>query len=156
MITYNIPKMKKYHLFIYLIPVILLSSCGVGKNLTKKDLKTTSFMPNEVRLNLTLDDFVFLGEDEVVIEYKKVLGFTILTLINGKPVDRNQINSIDLHGRTYIYIQPGMERALFETHRTIPDADILIPIYTLTEKHNMFLASDIKKTLKVKAYKFNH
>ena len=148
--------MKKYKLFIYLIPVILLSSCGVGKNLTQKDLKTTSFMPNEVRLNLSLDDFVYLGEDEVVIEYKKVLGFTILTMINGKPVDRNQINSIDLHGRSYIYIQPGMKRALFETHRTIPDADILIPIYTLTEKHNMFLASDIKKTLKVKAYKFNH
>jgi len=113
-------------------------------------------MPNEVRLNLELDDFTYIGEEEVVIEYKKVLGFTILHSINDKPVNRNQINTLQMHGRTFIYVQSGMERALFETHRTMPEADILMPVYTITEKQNMFLASNIKKTLKVKAYKFNH
>lgn len=148
--------MNKYRIFLYLILIVLVSSCSIGKNLTNKDMLTTSFMPNEVRLNLDLDDFVYIGEAEVVIEYKKVFGFTMLHSINGKPVDRNQINSLKLHGRTFIYIQPGLERALFETHRTMPDADILIPLFTITEKQNMFLASNIKKTLKVKAYKFIH
>lgn len=148
--------MKKYTIFLYLFLILLASSCGIGKNLTDKDLRTTSFMPNDVRLNLEMEDFEYIGEAEVIIEYKKVLGFSILHTINGKPVDRYQINTIQLHGRSFIYIQPGMERALFETHRTMPEADILIPVYTLTEKHNMFLASDIKKTLKVKAYRFNH
>lgn len=148
--------MKKFIVFTFSLLFVMLSSCGVGKDLTRKDLRTTSFMPNEVRLNLKFEDFEYLGEEDVIIEYKKVLGINILHSINGKPVNRNQINTLEIHGRSFIYIQPGMERALFETHRTIPNADILIPVYTITEKQNMFLASNVKKTLKVKAYRFNH
>ncbi len=148
--------MNKFKFIILIVATLFLGSCSIGKNISEKDIKTTSFMPNIVQLNLELDDFEYVGEAEVTIVYKKILGFTLLYEINGKPVNRNQINSLELHGRTFIPVIPGLERALFDTHRTMPDADIMIPFYTLTEKQNMFLASNVTKTLKVKAYKFRH
>ena len=42
-------------------------------------------MPNEVRLDLTLDDYEFVGETEVEVEYHRYIGLiTYVNTVNGQ------------------------------------------------------------------------
>jgi hypothetical protein len=146
-------KINKSLLFVPLVLVVLVSSCGLGTK-TQKSLRTTSFMPDYVELKLTMDNFEYLGSSEVSVRYNKYIGFiTFLHEINEKEVARRNINSIRTYGRTWLLVGPYLRRAMYDAKIEIPEAEIFIPVTVITEEQKMFLGSSIKKTMKVKAYK---
>ena len=151
--------MYKLKNIIFLISIIvfasLFSSCGVS---TTKLMRTGTFMPNDVRLNMTLDDFQYLGESEVTIEYSKYFGFiTVFKLINGKEVARRNHSIMSLEGNGNfsmpLMLNQKLRRALFDVHIKYPNADFIVPVNIITESEGMFLGSNIKQKIKVKGYK---
>lgn len=152
---------KKY----FIIPAVLLSlifsSCGsvmlsgIGSQ-TSHSTRAGSFMPNDVRLNLTMDDFQFLGTQEVSASYKKYFGlFTIFNSINNQEVAKRNINIVNLFGTSNLPVKLDgtMMRALHIALVNVPDADFVVPVSIITEKQQMFLGSVVTKKLKVKMYK---
>jgi hypothetical protein len=151
--------MNKIKSFTYILSIILfvvfLSSCGVT---TTKLMRTGSFMPNDVRLNMTMDDFQYLGDAEVTAEYSKYFGFiTVFKLINGKEVARRNSSIISLEGSgnfsLSLTLNSKLRRALFDVHIKYPNADFIVPVNIITESEGMFLGNVVKQKIKVKAYK---
>lgn len=140
---------------------LVLSSCGsvylsgIGSQ-TSHATRAGSFMPNDVRLNLTMDDFQYLGSQEVSASYKKYLGmFTIFNSINEQEVAKRNINIVNLFGTSNLPVKLDgtMMRALHTALVSFPDADFIVPVSMVTEKQQMFLGSVVTKKLKVKMYK---
>ncbi|MBI4945942.1 MAG: hypothetical protein HY840_06030 [Bacteroidetes bacterium] len=135
---------------------VLLTSCGIGLR-TTRSARSASFMPNDVRLNVTMDDYQYLGTQEVSVSYKKYLGlFTFYNEINGKETTLRNINLVNLSGPSAIgfyKLDFSLFRALYVAMVNHPDADFVVPVSLVTEKEQMFLGSNVKKTLKVKIYK---
>ena len=148
--------MKVLHkIFIPLIVLTLFASCSVKTN---KLMRTGTFMPNDIQLHQTMNDFEFLGEGEVSIEYGRYLFvFTHLNLINGKEVARRNKTMISFSGNgnfsSNLMINTKIRKAVYDMHVKYPTADFLAPVNIITEKQGMFLGSKVKQTMKVKAYK---
>lgn len=140
---------------------IVISSCGsvylsgIGSQ-TSHSTRAGSFMPNDIRLNLTMDDFQYLGTQEVSASFKKYLGiFTIFNSINDQEVAKRTVNIVNLYGNSNLPVKldGNMMRALHVALVNVPDADFVVPVSIVTEKQQMFLGSVVTKKLKVKMYK---
>lgn len=135
---------------------LLFTSCGIGLR-TSRSARSATFMPNDVRLNVTMDDYQYLGSQEVSVTYKRYLGFfTFYNEINGQETTLRNINIVNLSGPTAITFFKydfTLLRALYAVMVKHTDADFVVPVSIVTEKEQMFLGSNVKKTLKVKIYK---
>lgn len=135
---------------------ILFTSCGIGLR-TTRSARSASFMPNDVRLNVTMDDYQYLGSQEVSVTFKKYLGFfKFYNEINGQETTLRNINLVGLWGTSAIGFMKydfTLMRALYAVMVNHQDADFIVPVSLITEKEQMFLGSNVKKTLKVKIYK---
>ena len=145
--------MNKYIKSIIVVSfALLLSSCAIT---TKKNIRTTSFMPHKVELHETLADYVLLGETTVDVEYSRYLSlFTVIKTINGEPTSKSK-NVVVFHGssRLPISLDKHLNRAVFKAYKEFPDADFLMPTLISKERNQMFLGSKIKKSAKIQAYK---
>ncbi len=131
---------------------MVLTSCAGTYTVNK--MRTTSLMPDNVEMKLTMDDFVFIKDTEVSVTYNTYLGsINILREVNDKEASKRNVNSVSTYGRTWMYISPYLQRALYDAKQEIPDAEIFIPVTEVDEIQNMFLGKKIKKTLTVRAYK---
>lgn len=131
---------------------VILASCAGTSTISK--MRTTSLMPDIVEMKLTMDDFVFIKDTEVSVTYNNYFGFiTVLREINGKEASKRNINSVATYGRTWMYVSPYLQRALYDAKQDIPDAEIFIPVTEIDEVENMTMGSKVKKTLTVRAYK---
>ncbi|MCB9335588.1 MAG: hypothetical protein H6586_05525 [Flavobacteriales bacterium] len=131
---------------------LLFSSCAVY---TARNIKTGTTMPDIVRLNLTLDDYEFVGVTEIEAEYHRYLGLiTYVNTINGKPVSNND-NYVFLRGRKHIQVAGSRQltKALYKAYKEFPDADFLMPTMSTAQVQQMFLGRKVKVSAKVKAYK---
>ena len=141
---------------------VALTSCsssvmlrGIGSQ-TVHSTRAGSFMPNDVRLNMTMDDFQYLGVQEVSASYKQYLGFiTVFNSINNQEVARRVVNIVNLSGNSNLPVKfdGALMRALHVALVNVPDADFVVPASLVIEKQQMFLGSIISKKLKVKMYK---
>lgn len=131
---------------------ILLSSCSVSN---VANMRSGTTMPDFVRLDVTLDDYEYLGETEIEVEYHKYFGiFTYFKTINGEAVSRRNKNFVYLSGRTPIKLRPRrLNRALIKAYTAYPDADFLMPAMTTMETEQLFLGRKVKVTAKIKSYK---
>ena len=152
---------KKYLIISAIVFSLIVSSCGsvyltgIGSQ-TSHSTRAGSFMPDDVRLNLTMDDFQYLGTQEVSASYKKYLGmFTVFNAINDQEVAKRIINIVNLFGNSNLPVKLDgtMMRALHVALVNVPDADFVVPVSIITEKQQMFLGSVVTKKLKVKMYK---
>lgn len=134
------------------VVALLLSSCAVN---TSRNMRQASLMPNEVRLDLTLDDYEFVGETEVEVEYHRYLGLiTYVNTVNGQNVSNNR-NYVNLQGTRNVRLdgRRQLRRAMFKAYKEFPAADFLIPTMSTEEVQQMFLGRKVKVSAKVKAYK---
>lgn len=140
---------------------IVISSCGtiqlsgIGSQ-TSHSTRAGSFMPDDVRLNLTMDDFQYLGTQEVSASFKKYLGcITVFNEINSQEVAKRTVNIVNLFGNSNLPVKLDgtMMRALHIALVNVPDADFVVPVSVISEKQQMFLGSVVTKKLKVKMYK---
>lgn len=133
----------------------LVATSKIGST-TTHSTRGGTFMPNDIRLNLTMDDFQYLGTQEVSASYKKYLGvFTVFNSINDQEVAKRTVNIVNLFGNSNLPVKLDvtMMRALHVALVNIPDADFVVPVSIITEKQQMFLGSVVTKKLKVKMYK---
>ena len=137
---------------------VLFSSCGttgIG-SMTSHSMRIGSFMPNDVRLNMTMDDFQYLGTQEVSVSFKRYFGaFTVFNEINNQEVAKRTVNVVNLYGTSNLPIKydPMLLRALYAALVKVPDVEFVVPISIVTETDQMFLGANITRKMKVKMYK---
>jgi len=129
---------------------ILLSSCV--------NYKLKTIMPSRplgasfVDIRLTMSDFDYLGSTDCWISYKKYLGiFTLIDSINGQPASRHELKYFQFRG-DYLS-DPKIQRAMSPVISSFPNADYIVPVYSVVEKQSMGLASWNKVRIKFKAFK---
>ena len=72
----NVMKQIKY--LIFLIAAVIFSSCGSVQ-------KSTTFRADDMRLNVGMNDLVYLGESEITVKYNVYLGcITVIDEVNGE------------------------------------------------------------------------
>ena len=145
----------KYFIKIF-IPVclilLLVSSCASIN--TSRVGRTSSFLPDLVRFDLTSANVEFLGEMDISVSYSQYLLFIkIIELINDKEVSARNINSMVMYGSRNIPLSPILNRSLYDVYIKYPEADFTIPVYVIEEQQNLFLGKKIKKIARIKAYK---
>jgi len=145
--------MKKYIVLSIIGFALFATSCTLGK-FSHRTAPATSFTPDIVRLELTMDQFEYLGETEISVDQKTYLGiFTKLISINGVPKDSHNKKFTKFYGNKDIPVNGVMKRAAHKVIEDFPDADYYIPVNYKKNVQRMFLGSSKTKTMKVKAYK---
>lgn len=87
--------MKKSFLFTLLAVLALTTSCVSQKNNSGFAVK-----PNEVRLEIGMDDLTYLGTVNVEIEYKKYGAITKIYTVNGTNYDPRYFTETTIIGKT--------------------------------------------------------
>jgi hypothetical protein len=148
--------MKKYIILLIIGFALFATSCTLGK-FSYKAVPATSFSPQIVKLELTLDQFEYLGETEISVNQKTYLGiFTILDSINGLPKDYHHKKFTQFYGNKDIPVKGAMKRAAYKVVEDFPDADYYIPVNYQKNIYRMFLGSRKTTTMTIKAYKFRY
>ena len=140
-----------YKLSVFLI---ILSSCAVKNQHNYSDnLRSRSYV------EINLDNIKYLGEAEVSYEYTRYLLFgTLITAINEEAPNNDVKNYVDIPysnaGIIKSIFEPNMKRALYKAYQEFPNADYLEISSSRVQTHKMFLGRKIKKSAKVKAFKY--
>jgi len=145
--------MKKYIVISTIGFALLCTSCTIGRY-SYKTAQATSFTPQIVRLELTMDQFEYLGETEISVTQKTYMGiFTKLDSINGMPKDIRNKKFTEFYGNKDIPVDGIMKRAAYKVIEDFPDADYYIPVSYQKNISYMFLGNSKTETIKIKAYK---
>ena len=147
-----------------LVLTLFLSSCALKHSVINKhkyrapadDPRYNNF------LQLGVDDIEELGEVEISYEFSRNLIFwTRLIGINGeKPDNANihyanpQATLLQTLGVGNLLDKGGLSRALYKVYIDYPDADYISVISESVQKHRMFLGVKVKKSARVKVFKF--
>lgn len=135
--------MKIYKLFLPSVALVLcLSSCSV--------VRQSTYSPRAVEHNLCMEDFEYLGQTEISVEYRKYLGvFRTIDVINGKKYDGKEVVHTKLPGSTSLVLN----RAAYKVWEEYPEADYLVVSRSQRSIERLLLGSEVKVSAKVKAYK---
>jgi hypothetical protein len=145
----------KYHIRINIVICLILfliTSCASIN--TSRSGRSSTFLPDIIKLDLTSNNVEFIGEMDISVKYSQYIGiFKIFELINDKEVSKRTVNYTVLYGKHNLPLSPILERALYDVYIKYPDADFVVPAYVIEEQQNLFLGKKIKKTARIKAYK---
>jgi hypothetical protein len=143
-----------------LVATFLLSSCAVQNhhsyNIPTGDPRTANLF------YLGVDDIQELGEIEISHEFSRYffLGTRLIGINGERPDNSNKHYAsapLSVWGNVTEFFSldgGGMSRALYKVYTEFPDADYINIVSTHEETHRMFLGRKIKRTSRVKAYKF--
>lgn len=138
---------------VFSIPVIMILASCASIN-TYRSGRTTSFLPEMVKMDLTPADVELMGEMDISVNYSQYLLFIkIFELINEKEVSARTVNSMVMYGKRNLPMSPDLYRALYDVYVKYPDADFTVPVYVIEEQQNLFMGKKIKKTARIKVYK---
>ncbi|MCU0473798.1 MAG: hypothetical protein MUC93_10605 [Bacteroidales bacterium] len=145
----------KYFIKIFLfscLAILLMSSCASTN--TFRVGRTSSFLPDLIRFDLTSADVELIGEMDISVNYSQYLLFIKkFELINDMEVSSRTVNTMVMFGKRNVPLSPVLNRALYDVYLKYPDADFTVPVYVIEEQQNMFMGKKIKKTARIKAYK---
>lgn len=143
---------KKYILLSLATVLLLLSSCRMTST---TNLRSVSTSPDVVWLKMTLDDYEFLGDSEIEVEYHRYFGLIqYINTVNGEPVAASNRNIVRLQGQSPVRLNPAvLNRALYKVYQDYPEADFLMPVMTVQEVQQLFLGRKVKVKAKIKTYK---
>jgi len=151
--------MKKYIVLLIIGFALVCASC----TLTRKTVPATSFTPDIVRLELTMDQFQYLGETEISTTYRIYLGvFYKLDAINEVKHERRAAYDIKKatfygnHDLTCALKKCSMKQAAYKLVEEFPNADYFIPVNHQKKTFRVFGGKYVTETIKVKAYKFKN
>ena len=142
------------------VVTVLLSSCAVKNyhsyNIPNGDPRTVNYF------QLGLDDIQELGEIEISYEFTRYVFLSSRLIgINGERPDNGNKHYASAPLSAWQNVTGfftldggGMSRALYKVYAEFPDADYIHIVSTHEETHRMFLGRKIKRTSRVKAYKF--
>jgi len=138
---------------LFLGVVIVFSACTIGQ-FNHKTLPSTSFTPHHVKLNLSMNDFEYLGETEISVSKRTYLGmFTCLDSINGVYKDIHHKTFTTLYGNHNIQINKNLNQAVYKVIEQYPTADYFVSVSHTKEETRLFGGSRITYKAVIKAYK---
>lgn len=131
-----------------LLMLLILSSCGTLE-------KTAVFRPNDVRLNIGMNDLTYLGEVEVSVSYRTYLGFIrVIDQVNGEPYSSFNIKKTSFNQNMNGILSGPINKATYKAINVYPDATYFQPIYKTAHKNRLFLGKEVTTTATIRAYKF--
>lgn len=141
--------MKRILLPILLLVAVLGTSCvsqhGVDKNYA-------AFRPDVVRLNMTMDDYQYLGDVTIEAEYKTYLGiFRQILTINGEPYTTRTYRKTQIAFNRPVRLGV-LEKALYKVVDTYPEANYLLPTSSTDVVEHMTAGRIHKCRMTVKVY----
>lgn len=131
----------------------LMSSCGVGQ-FSSNTVRTADFTPGIVKLDLTMNDFEFLGEVKVEVEYRTYFNaINVYETINGEAYNRRISRFVHFAGVKGIRLSLPIQKATYKVIDKYPDADYYVPVFTDKQMEKMFLGCHTKEVVTFKVYK---
>lgn len=140
-----------------LLPVLLLiavigTSCVSQHNVERNysDLK-----PDVVRLELTMDDYQYMGDVNIEVEYKTYLGiFSKILTVNGEKYDPRFYHKTNIAFRKKVKLGK-LKLALHKVLELYPNADYIIPASFNDQVEHMMGGRIHKRTMTLKVYAIN-
>lgn len=140
----NVMKQIKY--LIFLIAAVIFSSCGSVQ-------KSTTFRADDMRLNVGMNDLVYLGESEITVRYNVYLGcITVIDEVNGEDYSSLDVKKTSLGNVAGILSGP-ISRAAYKVLNDYPEATYFLPVFNQSKVDRLFLGREISETAKIRAYK---
>ena len=139
------------------IPVILLFMAVIGTSCVsqkKVDKNYSDFRPQVTRLELTMDDYQYLGDVTVEVEYKTYFGIPKIYTVNGQKYDPRFYRETHITFGRVIKLGP-LSKALYKVTDTYPDADFVVPCSYVDDVEYMAAGRIHHRSLKVKVYAIN-
>jgi hypothetical protein len=141
-------------LVLIVLGFILTSCSGLYKF---SNIKTTSFTPDRVRLNLENKDFEFLGEMEISYASRTYLGFiNLLDSLNNEVPPQRVVEKVQVSGFSDIRMNDRLKRAAIKVVNQYPTADYYLPLYSRKTVEQMFMGKRTYEKMLVKVYKLKH
>lgn len=133
--------------FIALCAIALVAtSCGsISKN------KSYSF--DQVRLEMGMNDLVYLGEAEISVEYTSYLGlFKSVEKVNGEVYNPTHKKELCMPKSCH-FRNSNLDMAAYKLVEQFPEAVYFQIVFETKNKDKLFLGSVNTETAKVKAYR---
>ena len=140
-----------------IIPILLLiaalgTSCVSQHNVERN---YSELRPDVIRLYMTMDDYQYLGDVTIDIEYKTYLGiFRKILTVNGEPYDPRYYHNTQISFTHKIKLGL-LKKSLYKVAQTFPEADYLMPVSFNDDVQHMPGGRIHKQTMIIKAYAVN-
>lgn len=141
--------MKKILLFTITLTMLVLSSC-----VSVRQQGRTYFKTDETRLELTMDDFTYLGETTISAEYTKYGLVTRIKTINGEKYNPRLQKSAWLGPDFPNLTGSPLQKSLYKVIEEYPEGTYFIPVNRKKENKYMIGGKYVVETMTVKVYKF--
>lgn len=138
-----------------LLPILLLvavlgTSCVSQHNVERN---YSEFRPDIVRLNLTMDDYQYLGDVTIDVEYKTYLGiFRKILTVNGEPYNPRFYTNTRIALGKNVKCLGALHKALYKVTATYPNADYIMPASYSDEVQHMLGGRIHKRSMTLKVY----
>lgn len=141
--------MKLFKLIAVCAIAVIATSCGsVSKN--------QSYSFDQVRLEMGMNDLVYMGTSEISVEYTSYLGlFKSIERVNGEiynPVHKKEL----CMPKSCNFRNKNLDIAAYKLVETYPDAVYFQIVFETKTTDKLFMGSVNKESAKVKAYKLKH
>lgn len=140
--------MKKVKYLLILVAVACMASCGTVS-------KTSSFSVAS-RLEMTMQDLVYLGDCEISCDYDTYLGvIRHITKVNGQTYDPQNKEYMSLPTNSVLkFPVKAMSLAAAKILKQYPNAEYLQVVRESHTSDKLFLGSSNHRSAKVRVYKF--
>lgn len=127
---------------------LTISSCGTLN-------KTDVFRPDNVRLNIGMNDLTYMGQVEVSVTYRTYLGFIrVIDQVNGESYNSFDVNKASFDKNLSGLLNGPIQKATYKAIEDYPEATYFQSIYKTVHKNRLFLGNEVKTTAIIRAYKF--
>lgn len=141
------------HILLIAAVTLLVTSCVSQHSVNRTYAPLT---PDVVRLNVTMEDYVYLGEQTVEVTYKTYLGiFRKVLTINGEDYNPRYYRSTYLALNRSVRVNSIMRKALYKVADTYPGADYIMPVTHDIEVKHMLGGRITKETMTIKVFALN-
>jgi hypothetical protein len=132
--------------------IVFFSSCSGLYHYNQ--VNTTSFSPDNVRLDMDLSDFELQGSTTISVSTRVYFGlFKKTDFINDVQYNFREVKKVNLQGHQRISLSNDLRKAAYKVIEAYPNADFYVPVYTQKEVHRMFLGRQQTTTAVIKAFK---
>jgi len=144
---------KLLSIFFTICVVVCFYSCNTTR--VYNEVRTTSFTPNVVRMNISLSDMQLLGQTTLTVQTRTYFGiFKHTDFVNGEQYNYRTVSKVYLNGLTDIRLPNNLKKAAYKALEEFPEADYFVPVSSKKEVERMVFGHRTTYTTVIKAYKF--
>lgn len=143
--------MKIFKLFAICAIALIATSCGSVN-------KSKSYSFDSVRLEMNMNDLVYLGEADISVEYTSYLwgAFTNIDRVNGEFYNSAHQKKLYIPNGNALFRDDKLDLAAYSLVEKFPEATYYQVVFETSAEEKMFLGKVCKKSAKVKAFKFKN